>query len=101
MSNLNVVERFTSITVEWEMPLEPNGVISEYDLAYNKTLTELVTIDNIRPLTGITPSRSVSNLTTGQTVTIRVRAYTRIGPGPYVTMHVTTRDKPRKYLYTL
>ncbi len=101
VSHVMVVTRFTSITVDWQEPSEPNGVIIEYDLVYNKTLTEFVTINDIRPLTDITPSISVSNLTTDQTVTVRVRAYTRIGPGPYVTRHATTRNKPRKYLFTL
>ena len=98
VSILEIIERFTSITVLWKEPVEPNGVISNYDIIYNVTGGEPEAIERIRPvdteLSQLIPMSGM--LPTGQALTIAVRAYTRIGPGPSSTFNAITRDRPRE-----
>ena len=83
-SNFNTV----SITITWNEPLAPNGIITHYEVQYwpqsdpadstavNNSLNRMFTLSNLEP---------------GEVFTFIVTPFTRIGPGPGQTVTASAR----------
>ena len=85
----------STIAVEWSTPLEPNGIIIEYEVEYT-----LVTDNNVSSVNFTADSFTetpfvieLTNLEFHSEYVIRVRAYTSVGPGNY-TDNITVRTDP-------
>jgi len=91
VNNLIAIERYTSVTAQWNEPLEPNGLLIRYEIMFNDTKTGLPKAVNISVTEFQFP---ITNLTTGQSVVLSVRAYTRIGPGVFSVLRAVTRERP-------
>ena len=72
----------TSIQVTWsEVPaIDQNGVITHYEVEYNQTTFD---VDTTQTVNATTTSALLTRLHEYVTYTIRVRAYTEVGAGPY------------------
>ena len=72
---------FISFRMSWSAPQEPNGIILAYEVTYrvngNRFTTENTTGLSTAVVLELAPSSTVSG--------ISVRAYTKIGPGEFVT----------------
>ena len=73
----------TSIQVNWtEVPaIDQNGIIVEYEVEYNQS-----TFDSVPAIQNMIVNSTMAVLTGLQeyvNYSIRVRAYTSVGPGPY------------------
>ena len=87
----------SSVRVNWTQvpPIDQNGIITQYEVEYNQTTFSGVPMYN----TTITPANPtmftevLSDLLEFVEYTIRVRAYTRVGPGPYSDVVNVTTDE--------
>ena len=70
---------FTSVVITWSPPQEPNGIITMYELIYRINESSPVT-QNIADRFNIT----IESTTETKISEIMVRAYTLIGPGPFL-----------------
>ena len=76
----------TAIEVQWLEPLEPNGIITQYEVRYNES-SVVVSKD--------TTSVVITGLQAFVEYDIRVRAFTSQGPGPFTEiMHARTDPGP-------
>ena len=83
-----------SITISWDPPEMPNGVMTAYEVSYSaaedsENITTLNTTDLATTLT-------VSGLPPETQYTFTVRAYTRVGAGESSTVTVATEVQPGK-----
>jgi len=77
--NISSSVTFFQITISWEKPDRPNGVIIAYEVSYHPTADpQSVTRVNTSDLA---ISLTVSGLQSGTELTFTVRAYTRVGAG--------------------
>ena len=58
--------------------IERNGIITEYEVEYNQS-----TFPGVNSTQTLTVTSTMAQLTRLHEYFIRVRAYTRVGPGPY------------------
>ena len=80
--NLTVVNStYTTVTLSWLPPSEPNGIIIRYDLEYIKPGDILFT--RLFPFNNTDLTRTITGLSPGTTYLIRVAAVTVVGRGPY------------------
>ena len=87
MSNLSSTPKFTSIVFTWSPPQEPNGVIISYEVIYTVNGNNTVRVNTSDLSTTFTiPSLIPQTRVSGITVT----AYTRLGRGEPVNLHVRT-----------
>ena len=84
-----------SLTLSWMAPDTPNGDITHYELWYRRNGNESFNVTS--NIMDTTMMHSIDGLTPGVTYVVKLRAYTRVGPGPYVTQIVAT-ELERKYL---
>ena len=86
----------TSVRVSWgEVPaIYQNGVITEYEVEYNQTTFSEVSMYNITTVNSTTLMVDLTGLEEYVLYSIRVRAYTSAGAGPYsdVVMERTQED---------
>ena len=86
----------TSVRVSWgEVPaIYQNGVITEYEVEYNQTTFSEVSMYNITTVNSTTLMVDLTGLEEYVLYSIRVRAYTSVGAGPYsdVVMERTQED---------
>ena len=69
--------RSTSVTLSWQSPATANGIITQYELQYNvSSISSLVEFTD-------TLMGTVGGLSPGTNYTLKIRAYTRVGPGPF------------------
>ena len=90
MSGLSASPGVVQLTISWMPPLEPNGIITDYEVGFNSSggFTYTNTSDTQLTLRDIPPNTVVA---------FSVRAYTIIGPGDGITDHASTADI-REYL---
>ncbi|XP_067947048.1 receptor-type tyrosine-protein phosphatase kappa-like [Watersipora subatra] len=90
-------ENMTCVIIEWEEPLQPNGVITEYEHKCAKT-------GESHPDWKATTKNSLTECRyeSGDRVNCSLRAATKIGPGPTeeIIVHVTC-DKPSSPVFAL
>ena len=96
--NLTAVPSFFNITLTWEKPAEPNGVIIAYEVSYMPTnssqdVTKLNTTDLATSFT------TLSDMEVETEFTFFVRAYTQVGPGNTTFVTISTLNSPRNNIY--
>ena len=71
------------INISWSLPKEPNGIITVYEIQgpYNTTTT-----------TTTNTQYSIGGLVPNTNYTIRVRAYTSVGPGEWTDILIATNE---------
>ena len=79
----------TSVTLSWLPPENPNGVILHYEVVqHNGNISSsLVNFNN-------TLMGTVEGLSRGTNYTLKIRAYTKVGPGPFsnnITAYLSRR----------
>ena len=86
VSTLSADPGVVHIDLSWNPPLEPNGVIVNYEVGFSNgtgVLNYINTIDTRYTLTNVPPNTKVAFI---------VRAYTSIGPGNSLFYTVSTTD---------
>ncbi|CAI8048401.1 Protein sidekick-2 [Geodia barretti] len=79
----------SQVTLTWEPPLMPNGIIIAYEVSYRQTASS-------EPETRVNSSALATNFTTESNLEeatefiFSVRAYTRVGPGNATSLTVAT-----------
>ena len=77
----------SQVNLTWEPPLMPNGVIVAYEVSYRRTASsQSETRDNTTALVWATEN----NLEEDTEFIFSLRAYTRVGPGNYSSLTITT-----------
>ena len=84
VSSLSATSSVTQLNISWSSPSEPNGVIIVYELRLSGNGTINLTVNTS------TTQHTLRDLPHNTTFTFRVRAYTIIGPGEYVTSQART-----------
>ena len=90
----------TAIRVSWDpVPLiDQNGVITRYEVEYSQTTFSEVSMYNTTTVDSTTLMVDLTGLEEYVVYSIRVRAYTRVGAGPYSdVVNVTTSENSKKY----
>ena len=86
----------TAIRVSWNpVPLiDQNGVLTQYEVEYNQTTFSEVSMYNTTTVNSTTLMVDLTGLEEDVEYSIRVRAYTSVGAGPYsnVVMETTQED---------
>ena len=86
----------TAIQVLWNPVLvtDRNGVITQYEVEYNQTTFSEVSMYNTTTVNSTTLMVDLTGLEEYVVYSIRVRAYTSVGAGPYsdVVMERTQQD---------
>ena len=95
--NVNAVNiSSTSVQVSWDPvpPIDQNGVITQYEVEYNQTTFSEVSMYNTTTVNSTTLMVDLTGLEEYVVYSIRVRAYTSVGAGPYsdVVMERTQED---------
>ena len=80
-------------------PDTPNGDITHYELWYRRSGNESFNFTS--NIMDTTMMHSIDGLTPGFTYVIKLRAYTRVGPGPNVTQTVATELERKHLTYLL
>ena len=90
------VDSSTAIRVTWErVPLDTeNGIITQYEIEFNQTTFNEISMSNVTNVSSSTFEVVLSGLEEYVNYSIRVRAYTSVGPGPYsdVIYETTPQD---------
>ena len=90
----------TSVRVSWgEVPvIYQNGVITQYEVEYNQTTFSEVSMYNTTTVNSTPLMVDLTGLEEYVVYSIRVRAYTSVGAGPYsVLVTVTTNEDCKNY----
>ena len=86
----------TAIRVSWDTvpAIDQNGVITRYEVEYNQTTFSEVSMYNTTTVNSTTLMMDLTGLEEYVEYSIRVRAYTSVGAGPYsnVVMETTQED---------
>ena len=72
-----------------------NGIITQYEIEFNQTTFDEVSMSNVTTVNSSTFEVVLSGLEEYVEYFIRVRAYTNVGPGPYsdVINETTLQDR--------
>ena len=90
---ISAVPSFFMITITWEEPEIPNGIITKYEVVYGPTtFPQFSRIEDISTGTSFT---TPDDLERGTEYTFTVTAHTRVGPGQPTTATISTLDRPR------
>ena len=89
----------TAVQVTWdEVPvIERNGIITRYEVEYNQTAFSEVASSLLESVDAPTLMRTLNSLHEYTQYSIRVRAYTVKGPGPYSNTTLATTLQDSKY----
>jgi len=80
------------VTLSWMAPDTPNGMIIQYEVQYS--------VNSTTSLVNLTDTGMVEELSPGTIYTLQIRAYTRVGAGPF-SDNITVMTLPeRKLQYT-
>ena len=82
VSDLTAIPGVIHIDISWSPTLEPNGVISNYEICYSAVMNCINT--------SLATQHTLEDLSPNTVVTLSVRAYTIIGPGEMVSRIVST-----------
>ena len=87
----------SQVSLSWDPPLIPNGIIIAYEVSYRPTASS-------EPETRVNTTALVTHFTTEDNLEedteffFSVRAYTRVGPGNTSSLTVSTLPKSSKVL---
>ena len=98
-SNVNATAiSSTTIQVTWEhVPsIAENGIITQYEIEFNQTTFNEVSMNNVTTVDSSTFEVVLSGLEEYVNYSIRVRTYTSVGPGPYSDVIYETTLQDRK-----
>ena len=82
VSDLTAIPGVIHIDISWSPTLEPNGVISNYEICYSTVMNCINT--------SLATQHTLEDLSPNTVVTLSVRAYTIIGPGEVLSRIVST-----------
>ena len=82
VSDLTAIPGVVHVDISWSPTLEPNGVISTYEVCYSVVMNCINT--------SLATQHKLEDLSPNTVVTLSVRAYTIIGPGRTVSRIVST-----------
>ena len=82
VSDLTAIPGVVHVDISWSPTLEPNGVISNYEVCYSAVMNCINT--------SLATQHKLEDLPPNTVVTLSVRAYTIIGPGEAVSRNVST-----------
>ena len=93
VSSLSATPAMTQLTVSWNPPSEPNGVIILYEIHFSLSNGTEMCLCNSSTATINTSAtqHTLRGLSPNTFFTFSVRAYTIIGPGEYVTGQASTK----------
>ena len=74
-----------------------NGIITQYEIEFNQTTFDEVSMNNVTTVSSSTFDNILSALEEYVNYSIRVRAYTSVGPGPYSDAIYETTLQDRKF----
>ena len=74
------------MTLQWKPPKYPNGIITQYSIEYDGLDVDDFGSDVSDKMTGIIEGLSPNTL-----YAFKLKAHTRVGPGPAVSLPVKTR----------
>ena len=81
----------TQLTVSWNPPSEPNGVIIVYELHFSLS-NEICSCNSLTTTVNTSATQqTLRDLSPNTVVAFSVRAYTIIGPGEFVTGQASTK----------
>ena len=82
----------------WERvpSIAENGIITQYEIEFNQTTFDEVSMNNVTNVSSSTFEIVLSELEEYVEYSIRVRAYTSEGPGPYSDVIYETTLQDRK-----
>ena len=89
----------TAIRVSWDpvTAIDQNGVITRYEVEYNQTRFSEVSMYNTTTVDSTTLMVDLTGLEEYVEYSIRVRAYTSVGAGPYSdVVTITTNEDCKK-----
>ena len=92
----------TEIRVNWSevVPIDRNGIITQYEVQYNQTGTISFPMTNFTIVDATQLSLVLEGLASFVEYNITVRAYTVIGPGPFNPMGARNMtDASSKHVY--
>ena len=91
VSEVQTEAAFTSLRVSWQPPLEPNGVILDYEASYRFGRSPPIKV-------GVSSDRSIviPELTPGTRVEVTVFAVNSAGSGKATTQYLRTEHIPRE-----
>jgi len=75
----------STVTLSWMTSPEPNGVVTEYEINYNRAGSSLIATNRFTGLIG-----TITGLTSNTAYEFRIAAIT-IGLGPFTTVRLTQR----------
>ena len=78
----------TTVTLSWSLPSMPNGIITEYRIRFSRSDNNDSDIQNTMNSISM---YTVTGLASNTEYTFEVRAFTRVGSGPYSDDTVTVR----------
>ena len=97
VSRLSATTAMMQLTLLWNPPSEPNGVIIMYELHFS--FNEICSCNSSTTTVNISATQhTLRDLPPNTAVRFGVRAYTIIGPGVYVTGQAST-ERSCKYHY--
>ena len=79
----------TTVTLQWDPPKYPNGAITKYSVYYDgRDIDDFggATVDRSDKMTG-----TIEGLSPDTVYVLEMKAYTRLGPGPPISLPVKTR----------
>ena len=97
VSDITSFSSFFTITITWEQPAMPNGVLRDYRVEYGLRDSTQTTEEDVPDTTFTTPN----TLERGNEYIFTVTASTGAGLGTPTTVNVFTLDKPRKMINIL
>ena len=75
----------STVTLQWEPPETPNGLITEYSIQYDGSV-----VDNFGSVTLNRLMGTVERLSPDTEYVLQLRAHTKVGPGPPTNLTVKT-----------
>ena len=103
-SNVNATAiSSTAIQVTWERvpSIAENGIITQYEIEFNQTTFDEVSMSNVTTVNSSTFEVVLSGLEEYVEYFIRVRAYTNEGAGPYSDVINETTFQDRRFSYAI
>ena len=86
----------TAILVTWDpVPeIDRNGIITQYEVEFNQNTFNEISLSNLTTTNGLQLMVELEGLEEFVEYTVRVRAYTSVGPGPFsvAVMNRTLED---------
>ena len=72
-----------TVTLQWEHPKDPNGLITKYSIQYDESVVDNFGSETLDRLMG-----TVEGLSPDTEYVLQLRAHTRVGPGPPASLTV-------------